>query len=142
MEKFILFAPLVASIIAGFGWRVISEKGAQVLTTIVLFAACAMSWAVFLGFDGTVRHIHGMDWIVTEGFHGAWGIRIDRLTAALAAIVLSSAVPTEPPTCCMVLTVADATPASSGSTPDTAPCMAGAIDAPSPTPMINSAGRT
>ena len=87
MEKFILFAPLVASIIAGFGWRVISEKGAQVLTTIVLFAACAMSWAVFLGFDGTVRHIHVMDWIVTEGFNGAWGIRIDRLTAIMLIVV-------------------------------------------------------
>ena len=32
---------------------------------------------------------------------------------AEAAIVLSSAVPIEPPTCCIVLTVADATPASS-----------------------------
>ena len=87
MEKFILFAPLVASIIAGFGWRVISEKGAQYLATAVLFAACAMSWAVFLGFDGTVRHIHVMDWIVTEGFHGEWGIRIDRLTAIMLIVV-------------------------------------------------------
>ena len=31
MEQFILLAPLVAAIVAGFGWRVISERGAQIL---------------------------------------------------------------------------------------------------------------
>ena len=44
MEKFILFAPLVASIIAGFGWRVISEKGAQYLATAVLFFQTSMTF--------------------------------------------------------------------------------------------------
>ena len=87
MEKFILFAPLVASIIAGFGWRVISEKGAQWLTTAVLFAACAMSWMVFLGFDGTPRHIPVMDWIVSGDFHAEWALRIDRLTAIMLIVV-------------------------------------------------------
>ena len=87
MEKIVLFAPLLGSLIAGFGWRVISEKGAQVLTTIVLFAACAMSWAVFLGFDGTVRHIHVMDWIVTGDFAAEWSIRMDRLTAIMLIVV-------------------------------------------------------
>lgn len=33
MEQFILLAPLVAAVVAGFGWRVISEQGAQILTT-------------------------------------------------------------------------------------------------------------
>ena len=37
--------------------------------------------------------------------------------AALAAIVLSSAVPIEPPSCCPVLMLAEATPASRGATP-------------------------
>ena len=87
MEKFILFAPLVAAIIAGFGWRVISEKGAQWLTTAVLFAACAMSWIVFLGFDGTPRHIPVMDWIVTGDFAAEWSIRMDRLTAIMLIVV-------------------------------------------------------
>ena len=87
MEKFILFAPLVAALIAGFGWRVISEKGAQVLTTAVLFAACAMSWVVFLGFDGAVRHIPVMDWIVSGDFVAEWSIRVDRLTAIMLIVV-------------------------------------------------------
>ncbi|CAB4936411.1 unannotated protein [freshwater metagenome] len=61
--------------------------------------------------------------------------------AALAATVLRSAVPIEPPTCCMVFTVADATPESSGATPEIAPCMAGAMVAPSPRPMMIRPGR-
>lgn len=36
---------------------------------------------------------------------------------ALSAIVLSTEVPIDPPTCCMVLTRAEATPESSGATP-------------------------
>ena len=54
------------------------------------------------------------------------GVRsASRWPAALAAIVLSSAVPTEPPTCWIVLTVADATPESLASTPRVARLNAG-----------------
>ncbi|ARJ68488.1 NADH-quinone oxidoreductase subunit L [Paracoccus contaminans] len=89
MEKFIVLAPFAASIIAGFGWRVISEKGAQVLTTAILFAACVMSWILFLGFDGTTRHIPVMDWVVTGDFRAEWAIRLDRLTAIMLIVVTS-----------------------------------------------------
>ena len=32
MTQFILFAPLLAAIVAGFGWRVIGEQAAQYVT--------------------------------------------------------------------------------------------------------------
>jgi len=48
METTLLFAPLVAAIIAGFGWRIISDAGAQWLTTGLLFLSCLLSWIVFL----------------------------------------------------------------------------------------------
>ncbi|MDM7255789.1 MAG: NADH-quinone oxidoreductase subunit L [Paracoccus sp. (in: a-proteobacteria)] len=89
MEQFILFAPLVGALIAGFGWRVISEKGAQYLTTGILFAAAAMSWMLFLGFDGETRHIHVLDWVVAGDFQASWGIRLDRLTAIMLIVVNS-----------------------------------------------------
>ena len=38
MEKFILFAPLIGSLIAGFGWRAIGEKAAQYLIFASLLA--------------------------------------------------------------------------------------------------------
>ncbi len=87
MEKIVLFAPLVASLIAGFGWRVIGEKAAQYLTTGVLFLCCLLSWYLFLGFDGVTRHIPVLDWVVTGDFHASWGIRLDRLTAIMLIVV-------------------------------------------------------
>ena len=52
MESIIVFAPLVGSIICGFGWKFIGEKAAMWTATGLLFYACFVSWASFLGFDG------------------------------------------------------------------------------------------
>ena len=87
MEKIILFAPLVGAIIAGFGWRVIGDKGAQWVTTGLLFLACLLSWIVFLGFDGETRYIHLMDWVQSGLLDTAWAIRLDRLTAIMLIVV-------------------------------------------------------
>ncbi len=87
MAQFILFAPLLGAIIAGFGWRMIGEKGAQYLTTGILFAACFFSWIIFLGFDGETRQIPVMDWIVSGDFASEWAIRVDRLTAIMLIVV-------------------------------------------------------
>ncbi|MFG6079440.1 NADH-quinone oxidoreductase subunit L [Paracoccus litorisediminis] len=87
MEKIVLFAPLLASIIAGFGWRLIGEKAAQYLTTGVLFLCCLLSWVLFLGFDGVPRHIPVMDWVVSGDFVTEWSIRLDRLTAIMLIVV-------------------------------------------------------
>ncbi|MFN3273498.1 MAG: NADH-quinone oxidoreductase subunit L [Paracoccus sp. (in: a-proteobacteria)] len=89
MVQFILFAPLLAALVAGFGWRLIGERGAQVLTTAVLFAAAAASWFVFLSFDGQLRQIPVMDWIVSGDFTSQWAIRLDRLTAIMLIVVTS-----------------------------------------------------
>src|SRR5690606_469684 len=87
MEKFVLFAPLVGSLIAGLGWRAIGEKAAQYLTTGLLFLVCFASWYLFLSFDGVVRHIPVLDWVVTGDFHAEWAIRLDRLTAIMLIVV-------------------------------------------------------
>ncbi|WP_378945427.1 NADH-quinone oxidoreductase subunit L [Paracoccus sp. R86501] len=89
MPQFILFAPLLGALIAGFGWRLIGERGAQVLTTGILFAAAALSWIVFLTFDGQLQHLPVMDWIVSGDFTSQWGIRLDRLTAIMLIVITS-----------------------------------------------------
>jgi NADH-quinone oxidoreductase subunit L len=43
MATIILFAPLIGSILCGFGWRLMGEKAATWLATLLLFVA-----AVFL----------------------------------------------------------------------------------------------
>ena len=89
MEKIVLFAPLVGSLLAGFGWRMIGEKAAQLLTTGILFLSCLLSWYLFLSFDGVTRHTPVLDWVVTGDFHSEWAIRIDRLTVIMLIVALS-----------------------------------------------------
>ncbi|MGB7322425.1 MAG: NADH-quinone oxidoreductase subunit L, partial [Albidovulum sp.] len=87
METIILFAPLLGALIGGFGWRLIGETGALVVTTGLLFLACLLSWIVFLGFDGTTQHIHILDWIRSGSLDTEWSIRLDRLTAIMLVVV-------------------------------------------------------
>jgi len=87
MESVILFAPLVGAIIAGFGHRIIGDKGAQYVTTGLLFLAAILSWIVFLGFDGQTKHIELMRWIQSGTLDTSWGIRLDRLTAIMLVVV-------------------------------------------------------
>src|SRR5215469_15996534 len=55
---------------------------------------------------------------------------------ALAKMVFSSEVPIEAPSCWPTVTVADATPASCGATPNVPVLIDGAITMPSPTPVM------
>ncbi|MCA0274309.1 MAG: NADH-quinone oxidoreductase subunit L [Proteobacteria bacterium] len=87
METIILLAPLLASIIAGFGWRIIGETAAMAVTTGTLFLICLLSWIVFLGFDGTTQQIHIMNWIQSGSLDTEWSIRLDRLTAIMLIVV-------------------------------------------------------
>src|SRR5690606_5390919 len=87
METIILLAPLVGAIIGGFGWRVIGETGALVVTTGLLFLSMLLSWIVFLGFDGTTQHIDILDFIRSGTLDTAWSIRLDRLTAIMLIVV-------------------------------------------------------
>ncbi len=87
MESIILFAPLVGSLIAGFGWKFISIRGAQWVTTGLLFLACALSWIVFLTHGPETQHIQVLRWIESGTLSTDWGIRLDRLTSIMLIVV-------------------------------------------------------
>ena len=87
MLQTILFAPLIGALIAGFGWRIIGEKGAQMLTTGLLFLSALLSWVVFIGFDGETQHIQILRFIESGTLSTDWGIRLDRLTAIMLIVV-------------------------------------------------------
>ncbi|MCT4557934.1 MAG: NADH-quinone oxidoreductase subunit L [Pelagimonas sp.] len=89
MEKIILFAPLVGSLIAGFGWRFVSIKGAQYITTGLLFLACALSWITFLSHGPEAQHIQILRWIESGTLSTDWSIRLDRLTSIMLIVVTS-----------------------------------------------------
>ena len=87
MEQIILFAPLVGAIIAGFGWRIIGDVGAQWVTTGLLFLACILSWITFIGLGPDTQYIHILDWVQSGNLDTAWAIRLDRLTAIMLIVV-------------------------------------------------------
>ena len=89
MATIILFAPLIGALICGFGWRLIGEKAGQVITTSLVFLGAALSWYIFLTFDGETRHIPILDWIESGTLHSEWAIRLDRLTAIMLVVVNS-----------------------------------------------------
>ncbi len=87
METILLFAPLVGSLICGFGWKFIGETAAMWTSTGLLFLAALLSWIVFLSFDGVTQHIEVLRWIESGSLATSWGIRLDRLTAIMLVVV-------------------------------------------------------
>ncbi|MEC7962163.1 MAG: NADH-quinone oxidoreductase subunit L, partial [Pseudomonadota bacterium] len=89
MYQTILFAPLIGALIGGFGWRIIGEKGAQFVTTGLLFLAALLSWIVFLRGDSLDQPVHILDFIQSGSLDTAWSIRVDRLTTTMLVVVTS-----------------------------------------------------
>jgi NADH-quinone oxidoreductase subunit L len=89
MATIILFAPLIGALICGFGWRLIGEKAGQVIAAALLFLAAALSWYIFLTFDGDTQRIVLLRWIESGSLSTEWAIRLDRLTAIMLVVVNS-----------------------------------------------------
>ena len=87
MENIILFAPLVGSLLCGFGWKFIGESAAMWVATGLLFLSAALSWVVFLTFDGVTEHIQILRWIESGSLSTDWAIRMDRLTAIMLIVI-------------------------------------------------------
>ncbi|MGB0499083.1 MAG: proton-conducting transporter membrane subunit, partial [Rubricella sp.] len=87
MYTFILLAPLVAALIAGFGWRFIGIRGAQYVTTGTLFAVAALSWVAFLTHHGQTEIITLLRWFDSGSFTADWAIRVDTLTVVMLVVV-------------------------------------------------------
>ena len=85
--KILLLAPLIGAIVAGFGWRIIGDKGAQWLTTGLLFLSMVLSWIVFLQGAQEAQAVHLLDWVQSGTLDAAWAIRVDRLTTIMLIVV-------------------------------------------------------
>ncbi|MCY4540859.1 MAG: NADH-quinone oxidoreductase subunit L [Rhodobacteraceae bacterium] len=87
MEVVILFAPLLGALVSGFFHRLIGERAATFLSTGLLFLAAALSWIIFLTFDGTTEYIRILRFIDSGELSSDWSIRLDRLTAIMLVVV-------------------------------------------------------
>jgi NADH-quinone oxidoreductase subunit L len=88
----IVFLPLLAAIIAGLGGRMIGKFAAKLVTTAALFAACALSWPIFIAFlggTGQASVVPVLDYIHSGDLHVDWSLRVDALTSVMLVVVTS-----------------------------------------------------
>ncbi|MFL6845840.1 MAG: NADH-quinone oxidoreductase subunit L [Allosphingosinicella sp.] len=86
----IVFLPLLAAIVAGLGNRMLGNTIAKLITTGALFAACALSWPIFLGFIAghEQSQLHPvLAWIHSGGLEVDWALRVDALTSVMLVVV-------------------------------------------------------
>jgi len=88
----IVFLPLLAAIVAGLGNRMIGNVAAKLVTTGALFASCALSWPIFIGFmtGAMTAHVHPVLTFIQSGDLAVdWALRVDTLTAVMLVVVTS-----------------------------------------------------
>lgn len=88
--EIIVFAPLLASLIAGLGQNFIGKTAAKGITTAGLFLACALSWPIFLGFvtgneKAYVEPV--LQWVQSGSLKFDWELRVDALTAVMLVVI-------------------------------------------------------
>ncbi|MFC3096410.1 NADH-quinone oxidoreductase subunit L [Alteraurantiacibacter palmitatis] len=88
----IVFAPLMAALIAGLGNRAIGNTAAKLVTTGALFLSCALSWPIFLGFvagNAEAAVVPVLDWVRSGAMEFDWALRVDTLTAVMLVVITS-----------------------------------------------------
>jgi len=86
----IVFAPLLAAIIAGLGNRKLGNLAAKAITTGGLFLACALSWHIFLSFLGGSAEasvVPVLKWVESGSMSFDWALRVDTLTAVMLVVI-------------------------------------------------------
>ncbi|MEM7688230.1 MAG: NADH-quinone oxidoreductase subunit L [Pseudomonadota bacterium] len=88
----IVFAPLIAAMIAGFGNRMIGNVPAKVVTTGALFLSAGLSWPIFIGFltgSAEAEVVPVLTWVKSGAMSFDWSLRVDTLTAVMLVVINS-----------------------------------------------------
>ncbi len=88
--EIIVFAPLLAAIVAGLGQNFIGKTAAKVITTGGLFLACALSWPIFVAFLTGNEKVYVepvMQWVQSGALKFDWALRVDALTAVMLVVI-------------------------------------------------------
>ncbi|OUR77105.1 NADH-quinone oxidoreductase subunit L [Alphaproteobacteria bacterium 46_93_T64] len=89
MYVLIVFLPLLAALIAGFGARQLGDRGSQIVTSGAVSASAILSWvALFqVAFGSAPTTIELFTWINSGTFDVSWSLRVDSLTAVMLVVV-------------------------------------------------------
>jgi NADH-quinone oxidoreductase subunit L len=88
----IVFAPLLAALVAGLGNRMIGNVAAKSVTTGALFLSAGLSWPIFLGYIGgteTAEVVQVLKWVESGTLTFDWSLRVDTLTAIMLVVINS-----------------------------------------------------
>ncbi len=85
----VVFLPLLASAIAGFGHRFIGKKAALGITVASIVAAAVFSTILFasINFGGTPQLTPMLKWISSGDLQLNWALKVDSLTAVMLIVV-------------------------------------------------------
>ncbi|WP_299192745.1 NADH-quinone oxidoreductase subunit L [uncultured Erythrobacter sp.] len=86
----IVFAPLLAAIIAGLGNRMLGNMVTKSITTGALFLSAGLSWPIFLGFlngTETAHVVPVLQWVQSGTLSFDWELRVDALTAVMLVVI-------------------------------------------------------
>jgi NADH-quinone oxidoreductase subunit L len=85
----IVFLPILGALIAGFLGRAIGARPSEIITTLFLGIAAALSWVAFVqvGFHGETTRVPVLRWVTSGELDVSWALRIDTLTAVMLVVV-------------------------------------------------------
>src|SRR5258706_10341853 len=85
----VVFLPILGSVIAGLFGRLIGARGAEIVTTGLLFVSAGLScYALYdVAYLGHSYIAPIAPWIVSGNFAVDWALRIDSLTAVMLVVV-------------------------------------------------------
>ena len=84
-----VFLPLLGSIVAGLFGRFIGDRGAQIVTCLLLGVSAVLAVPIFIsaGLEGHTVVIPVLSWIQSGSIDVAWTLRFDPLTAVMMIVV-------------------------------------------------------
>jgi len=86
----IVFAPLLAAIVAGLGNRMLGNTVTKSITTGALFLSAGLSWPIFIGFlngSETAHVVPVLQWVQSGTLTFDWELRVDALTALMLVVI-------------------------------------------------------
>ena len=88
-EYFIIFLPLIASIISGFFGKIIGERNSEIITSLFVSITALLSCLIFYNVivHNYTNNIIILDWINSGELNTNWSIKIDPLSSLMLVVV-------------------------------------------------------
>ena len=88
-EYFVIFLPLIASIISGFFGKIIGDKNSEIVTCSFVSIAAVFSCLIFYNVIvyNYINNISILTWINSGELNANWSIKIDPLSSLMLLVV-------------------------------------------------------